>query len=222
MPRSFRLNFKPLIYLTAVLIAFTLIDLRIRPLIKTVTRNQAKVYATKAINNAIADSVIKGDFPSESMVSIGYSASGNVTSVSIDTAKLNQIKAAVTNRTSEKIEELKEQEMAIPLGTLIGTPILSGRGPLISFKILPAGNVKSKLLHSFDEAAINQTRHQIILEIEAGIIAVLPGFSSSVTVITDVTLAETVIVGVTPQSFTQIIPPNNDSLSDIAGNFAGD
>ena len=55
-------------------------------------------------------------------------------------------------------------------------------------------------MEAFEEAGINQTRHRIFLEIAASIQIVQPLLSSTITVKTDVPLAETIIIGNVPQA----------------------
>lgn len=214
-----RYNIRPYVIALIIFLSFIFVDMRIRPLIKTMAASQAKLYCTRAINNAIAESLTDGTYTHENLVSIIYSEKGEVTSVSINTSEINRIKSILTNNASKEIEELSEQKMSIPIGTLIGTPFFSGRGPRIVFKLIPSGTVQSSLHHKFDEAAINQTRHQIILEINARVAAILPGFSAYTEISCDVTLAETVIVGEIPQSFTQVITDSNCDMADTIANY---
>jgi hypothetical protein len=86
----------------------------------------------------------------------------------------------------------------------------------VEFKIIPSGFVNSQLVHRFDTAGINQTRHQIVLEITANISAVLPGYSTASQVVSSLILAETVIVGASPEAFTQVITEQTDPANIIA------
>ena len=141
---------------------------------------------------------------------------GKVTSVQTDMVKLNILKSSMTNAASEQLTLLQSQTVRIPLGSLLGVQIFSGRGPRVEFKIIPTGFVNSQLVHRFDTAGINQTRHQIVLEIAANISAVLPGYSTASQVISSFILAETVIVGASPEAFTQVITEQTDPANIIA------
>lgn len=205
-----------LIWVMIVLALITLVDLRLRPLIKTVASNQARTYAIKAINNSIASAMLGNVRSYENFVSISYDEDGRVTAVATNTAALNLVAAEITDETAMRIAQLEEQNIKIPIGTLLGHQMLSGRGPRIQFKIIPVGFVESKLLHQLESAGINQTRHQIILEVNSSITAVLPGYSSSAKATVNVTLADTVIVGISPQSFTKVITGGSGE-DDLAG-----
>jgi len=192
------------------------IDYHIRPMIKTMAASQAKVFATRAINQAVNEQLALGEIPYDSLVKVTLDNNGKVTSVQTDMVKLNLLKSSMTNAASEQLTLLQSQTVRIPLGTLLGMQILSGRGPRVEFKIIPTGFVNSQLIHRFDTAGINQTRHQIVMELVANISAVLPGYSAASQVTSSLILAETVIVGVSPEAFTQVITEQTDPANIIA------
>lgn len=104
-------------------------------------------------------------------------ATGKVTALQADTVLLNQIKSAVTEQVGERLQDLSSHDLSIPLGSLTGVKIFSGRGPSISFRLMPEGVVMTNLYHEFFQAGVNQTLHRIYLQIDMEISAVLPGFS---------------------------------------------
>ena len=78
---------------------------------------------------------------------------------------------------------------------------LSGRGPSISFKLLPYGSVVVDVANEFTSAGINQTLHRIVLTVSAGLSIVLPLSSVNATVQSGVVVAETIIVGGVPERY---------------------
>ena len=91
--------------------------------------------------------------------------------------------------------------MKIPSGTLTGLTLLSGRGPAVEIRIVPAGYVRTAVENGFEAAGINQTRHSISVRITAELLAVLPGISEPVTAQTSCVLAETVMIGEIPEVY---------------------
>lgn len=192
------------------------VDSHIRPAIQSVAAYQAKVYATKALNDAVEEQ-LAGESPSyRELVTLATGADGRVNAVQTDVVRLNLLKSTLTNTATERLEQLEQQIVLVPIGTLTGWQVLSGRGPMVEFRIVPAGYVRSSLSHRFDSAGINQTRHQIMLRLDASIIAVLPGYSTETEISTDLLLAETVIVGASPDSFTQVLTDKGDVAGLIA------
>lgn len=191
--------------LFGVFFAVISVDSRIRPIIKEMASNQAKVYATRAINDAINSELGKVNISYDSLIKITSDNTGRITSVQTDMFRLNLLKSTMTNSAAQQLSLLQSQTIRIPIGTLSGLNVFSGRGPRVEFKIVPVGYVSAEINHRFDSAGINQTRHQIILKINASISAILPGYTAASQVSTDMILAETVIVGASPESFTQVL-----------------
>ena len=54
------------------------------------------------------------------------------------------------------------------------------------------------------EAGNNQTRHQIMLNVNMTVSAIIPGYSVTSQVSSDICVAETVIVGLVPEAYTQV------------------
>ena len=205
-------------FLAVIVIAVILkIDNCIRPMIKTMAASQAKVFATRIINDAINKQFSSDDISYDALIKVTVDSTGKVTSVQTDMVRLNVLKSKMTTAASEQLNLLQNQTVRIPMGTLLGLQIFSGRGPRVEFKVVPVGYIDSKLNHRFDSAGINQTRHQIVLQLDATIMALLPGYSASSTVSTSLILAETVIVGVSPEAFTQVV---TEEQTDSAGIIA--
>ena len=93
---------------------------------------------------------------------------------------------------------------------------MSGRGPEIEIKIVPIGNVKAVTKSKFSSAGVNQTLHQITTEIDINAMAIIPGFSTEITVHTEYILAETMIVGTVPNTYAQIITQGESALSYLS------
>ncbi|MEG2203707.1 MAG: sporulation protein YunB, partial [Oscillospiraceae bacterium] len=202
--------------LVAVLLA---IDAQIRPMIQSMAAYQAKVFATRAINDSIAEQLSREDIQYDHLVRVSFDPSGQVSAVQTDMVRLNRLKADLTGAASDRVAELERQEIGIPLGTLVGGQFFSGRGPVVEFKVVPAGFVQSELIHRFDSAGINQTRHQIVMQLDVSIIALLPGYVTTTEVSTNVILAETVIVGVSPDSFTRVITGDKEDIAGLIADY---
>ncbi|MDF3005769.1 MAG: yunB [Oscillospiraceae bacterium] len=214
--QSQALKIRFLVFMLIVFGLLALIDAQIRPMIKSMAAYQAKVYATRVINEAIGAQLTGNTVSYDSLVKVTTDNNGRVTSVQTDMVRLNLLKATMTDAASQQLALLQSQTIRIPLGTLLGWQLLSGRGPKIEFKIVPAGFVQSQLNHRFDSAGINQTRHQIVMQLDANIIAILPGYTAASEISSSLILAETVIVGVSPESFTQVLTKNDDAAGLIA------
>lgn len=216
--RQFRPINRMLIYLivffTILCMIFVSIDYKIRPLIKTMSSYQAKVFATKAINDAIAIELENQQISYEDMVYITRNKEDNITSIQTDMIAINGLKSKLTNAILEYLYDIEHQIIEIPIGTLVGGQIFSGRGPEIKFKVSPSGFVQTEIHNNFASAGINQTLHQIMLSINIRVTAIIPGYTVSTDVSTNFCIAETVIVGLVPDTYF-----NSDKSSENLFNY---
>lgn len=126
---------------------------------------------------------------------------GTVSSIQADTTAINRLKARLTNAVSARLTALQLEEVEVPVGTLLGWQIFAGRGPVIRFQIVPASFVESDITSTLEAAGINQTQHKILMQFKVEMSAIIPGYTTSVTVNTQVSIADTLIVGNVPQFY---------------------
>ena len=100
------------------------------------------------------------------------------------------------------MEEISTSDLSIPLGTLTGSALLAGRGPSFTVRMQSTGSCTATFSNDFSDAGINQTTHRIILCVEVNMSILLPGFQTSTQVDASFSVAETVIVGDVPESYT--------------------
>ncbi len=84
---------------------------------------------------------------------------------------------------------------------LLGTKILSGRGPNVPIKMATVGNVETDLVSQFSQAGINQTLHRIYLNVGCNVTILTPFDSIEQNITNQVLLAEAVIVGEVPDTY---------------------
>ena len=198
-------------------VIFIAICIRIRPMLKEMTAVQAAYISNKAIDEAAAEVLARNDIEYDDLISINLLEDGTVASMTSDIQEMNKFKTELSKAIQEKILEYQDREVSIPLGTLTGIDLLSGRGPRIRMKIELYGNVLANLESKFDDAGINQTHHQIICNVNVSVSAVLPGCSSYTTVNNSFAVSETVLLGDVPESYTNVDAV--DDLYDDINNF---
>ena len=64
------------------------------------------------------------------------------------------------------------------------------------------GSSEANFHNAFTSAGINQTKHQIILTVDVSVSVLLPGFRTATKVSNSFIVAETVIVGTVPDTYT--------------------
>jgi sporulation protein YunB len=164
---------------------------------------QCRVVSVIAINEAVMDELEKmGDAP-QRLVRLEKNADGTVSNVELDSVEMNRMKARLTEAVSNRLMSLENQDVAIPLGTLLGWQLLAGRGPEVHLQIVPASFVESNVVDTLETAGINQTQHRVCIRFTVEMSAILPGYSTSVDVTDEVCVAQTLIVGQVPEFYAQ-------------------
>ena len=97
---------------------------------------------------------------------------------------------------------------------LLDIPILAGRGPRISVRMESVGSSSARFENTFTSAGINQTNHRIVLHIDVSVAILLPGFTTATKVSNAVTVAETVIVGTAPETYTYFSANPENGIDD--------
>lgn len=189
-----------LVFVVAIVVGYVLIDNAARPTILSVSEARLRAIAVKAMNDAVRQTV-GSDTSYTDLISIEKDSNGDIKLISANAAKMNNLAANTAITAQDKILNIGEQGISIPLGTIIGGQMMSGRGPSIKVKIEPVGSVTTDFMTEFEDAGINQTRHKIFLILNATVRIVLGNTSQTVEISSQVLISETIIVGNVPNSF---------------------
>ena len=172
---------------------------QIRPVIESITANEAKIRSVTTINEAVMEELGREDISYDDLIAVERGMDGNVLSITTNMVRMNELKAKMISNIQSKLGDDTYATVGVPLGTLIGGDFFHGRGPKIPLKASLSGNVSADFNSSFESAGINQTKHQIYLDVRTSVYSFLPGFRTTTDVETNVLVAETVIVGAVPQ-----------------------
>ena len=187
------------------------VNASLRPVLEGLASARVESAAARAMNEAILE--VLGSASTGELLSAQAFNEGHVSLLTADAGKLNLLAADCAAAAQRRIQDLGEQGVSVPLGTLSGVPLLAGLGPRLSFRFTPVGMVQSSFHSEFRSAGINQTLHRITLQLTGTVRVVLPGRSYSVTVLTQAPVAENVIVGDVPEAYTNVA--NTDDLLNL-------
>lgn len=187
-----------------------ILELSFRPVIETVSANECHLAVSEMINTAVSEELSREDISYTRLVQLSTNPDGEIISVESNVVNINKLKTGITQRLESELRAMESADIGIPVGTLSGISLLHGRGFDVGMTIKPIGYPQTRIVSEFTEAGINQTRHRIIIEITVDADAVIPGFSSEVSVSTSIIAAETIIVGRVPDAFTHVVSGDND------------
>ncbi len=186
----------------AIVLIAGLVNQKVAPLVGAVAEMEARRTALEVMNRAVAGGVVTEVRPGD-LVSYRTDGQGMVTVLQTDTAQINRLVGRAVTAVEQELGKLKERQFHVPLGELLHSPFLAHSGPRLPVTFVPVGAVTAAYRHRFEEAGINQTRHLIVVELQAQVRVVLPLVVREVTVSTELPLAETIIAGRVPQQYWQ-------------------
>ena len=186
-----------------LLAAFGLLRSKYRAVIRDLAETQVKNTTSDLTNDAIARQIASGDIRYDRIVYFEKDLNGGITALKTNMSEVNRLKTDILNIINDEILALDNSDIGIPVGSLILPEFLSGKGPAIPVHILSIRNSDAAFTSHFTQAGINQTLHQLIMEVSIDIAVLVLGSTSSFTVTSEVVVAETVIVGDVPQTYLQ-------------------
>lgn len=194
-----RVSFILLIFMLLFMCIFCFIELRVTPLVAEAAKSRARVFAAELINEAVSASLTEAG----SLVTVGTGPDG-VASVETNIPALSALRVEAIGTLTERMSSADNMTFSVPLGNLTGSAVLAGHGIPIRIKLVPIGDVTADIRTEFIESGINQTLHKISLRVRLTVNVLTAGEIIKLELATDVTLAETVIVGKVPDAYTAI------------------
>lgn len=191
------------IFLLAALLALVLVAMsHLKPVLTSLATARVSNTVNAIVTAAVNDTVYSGGVDYDSLISFEKDVEGRITAVKSNMAECNRLQSAIIEEVLEKLSEVSTRELSVPVGTLLGSPFLSGRGPLIRVRMQSVGSSSAHFENAFTSAGINQTKHQIYLVVDVYVSILLPGFSTTTKLSNTYAVAETVIVGSVPETYT--------------------
>ena len=174
---------------------------KLRPVLETAASSKATNLMVQAIDTAVDNCLLDNDMSYRDFITLGTDKAGKVASITSNTVANNRFKRQVVEAVIRQLGTLDSERLRIPLGTLTGQPLLSGAGPRVRVKVDSVGEVTADYSNTFTSAGMNQTLHRVCLDITATVYLFLPGEILPVSVSSSICVAETVIMGETPDTY---------------------
>ena len=137
------------------------------------------------------------------LIVLEKNTAGEITAVTTDVAALNTLAGDIVHEVANATTD-HDIDVSIPLGSLTGSALLLSRGPHIKVRVQVLSSTFSGFNTDIVSIGINQTRHQITLQLREELTLLMPWRAIDTDVITDIPVAETIIVGQVPQSYLNI------------------
>lgn len=172
---------------------------RILPTVLNIGEIKIKSEAIKIMNEESVN-VYSENFEYDDIIDIEKDADGNITMIRADTVKQNFLASKVVLKCDERLSELEDLGVKIPLGYLTNNLMFYNMGPKITVKMQQVGNITTSYESEFESAGINQTRHKIYLNLTTTMRVMVPFNSKEVEVTCQIPVSDTIIVGKIPET----------------------
>ena len=192
-----------IILLLLLAVGFFYLRRSYRDVIRDLAETQVKNTTSDLTNDAIAKQIQDGVVQYDRIVYFEKDLDGRITALKTNIGEVNRLKTDILNIINDEILALDNSDIGIPLGSLFLPELFSGRGPAIPVHILSIRNSDANFVSFFSQAGINQTLHQVIMEVSIDVSVLVLGQTTSFTMESQVVVAETVIVGDVPNTFLQ-------------------
>ena len=194
---------RSILVFVVILSLFLVFRIKYRDVIRSLAQTQVKNSTSDLTNDAIAKQIAAGDIQYDRIVFFEKDLVGRITALKTNMSEVNRLKTDILNIINDEILALDTSDIGIPIGSLFLPEFFSGKGAAIPVHILSIRNSDANFTSHFSQAGINQTLHQLIMEVSVDVAVLVLGETGSFTVASEVVVAETVIVGDVPQTYLQ-------------------
>lgn len=188
----------------SVLLSVTLwlADLLLRDAIAAWAESKAVNMASRAIAMAVAEGLAE-EMEGVELATPIVDGDGRIVGFQYAMAHIGRLEAAATARIQDKLQELAQERLPVPVGQLTGLHWLAGWGPPIPVRMVPTGHVRTSPRSEFRAAGINQVLHRIYVDVEVNMRVVAPLIEADLPVRRQIPLSERVFMGQVPHMFVQ-------------------
>lgn len=177
--------------------------LYLRVLCRSMAISDARDAVTLAVNGCVNRILRESNYGSDWFVSLEKDSDGNITAITADTVHINALSSQLLSEIARAADS-ETLHLSIPLGSLLGSDLLMGRGPQIPVEVLMLTSSFVSFDNDLISTGINQSRHVITLKTAVDIDILMPWETIATTVETDVLIAETVIIGRVPDTYVHV------------------
>lgn len=198
--RLFRFVILLIVVLAAVFLFFRS---KYHATVRSLAETQVKNTTSDLINDAIDKQIEDGNIQYDRIVYFEKDLNGRITALKTNMSEVNRLKTDILNLINDEILALDTSDLGIPIGSLFLPEFLAGKGPSIPVHIISIRNSDAAFSSNFTEAGINQTLHQLTMEVSVDVAILVLGQTNNFTVTSQVVVAETIIVGQVPDTLLQ-------------------
>lgn len=186
------------------LLVIAALDNALRPVVTTLAQAKTENVVTGIINEAVMETLSAEAVAYRDLVTLERDSMGQVTLLSTNSPKLNALRTQILQTVLEKVDALNSEDLGIPLGSITGLSTASDWGPELPVQVLAAATPAAEFRNVFTSEGINQTLHQVMLDVQVDITLLIPGGKTETQVSAEVCVAETLLLGQVPDTYLEL------------------
>lgn len=201
VPDRIRIRFTVFFLLAILLGGYLFLRGRFIPIVQDLARTQVMNQSSDLINDAITEQIALENVEYDRIIYFEKDLQGKITALKTNISEINKLKTDVLNIINDEILSMDTHDIGIPLGSIILPELFSGKGPYIPVRVISISNSDAQFSSQFSEAGINQTLHQLNMEVSVDVTILVLSQTETFHISSPVVVAETVIVGTVPDTF---------------------
>lgn len=194
-----RIRFPLLILMLSACVCLTAL-LYMRSLFTDLSVSTAQDIVVKAVGAIVKQEMTSAAAKYGDLTTLEKNTDGQITAVTTNVSALNALAGDILLSVSEATGD-NYIEISIPLGSLSGSAFLLTAGPNIRIQVQVLGSTFTGFRTDVSSVGINQTRHQILIQLRNDITLLMPWRAISTSIDTEIPVAETIIIGDVPDSY---------------------
>ncbi len=188
-------------------------SLKISHNLDSIAEMRTKQIVSRTVNEAIREKMYENT-EAQNLLIMETGNDGSIEMVQANTQAINRLLSGISYELQQRYKNgTLIQSTYVPLGSLLGSRILSQLGPSIKLTIMPSAVSHMDFITEFETQGINQTKYKVyaVVNTEARVLA--PFSTDKIEVESTVLIAEAIILGDVPDSFVNV--PENDILDGM-------
>lgn len=201
--------------LVAVSSIYVYIDYRLKKIAMEFAMSEAKTIILDSANTAALSVLEEMNISYNNIAVLSRDKDGLVTSVEINSSVINLFKSKIASEVAQELAKHNNVSFELPIFAAFGYFYTAFYIPKISYSMELTTTAITDFYSRFFSAGINQVLHQIMVKIDLESSLAMPHYKTSLTTSTSLIAAETVIVGIVPDAFTEVVNQSDELVGDI-------
>ena len=184
--------------------AVAVVQLRIAPSLRKIAENQVVNAASDAIFRAVTRQLQTGSVDYSRIIGLEKDSSGKVSALTTDMEQIATLKSEVLTLLDEELARMNDEEISVPVGSLLFPTFFAGRGFSIPVRVLALNSTNADFYSQIQSLGINQSVQQIRITFTVSLSFLTPVGISDADVTSDVLAAQTILLGDVPESYVYL------------------